>query len=390
MKDTASKSTHSGNTEIAVAPALSPTLTRTTKSLGDLERSTSHYPENIRTETLWLQGFFVDHCKGNVISLRAIACKVGHEKSKEYFYNIITGQNFRGGSGEWKVGGKAWSEFLQIVSDLRRYDLAASRTGKLPFVLTPTYHCLSDFIDAHRALDAVCKFGGITGPTGGQKSECFKFYRTLNNHGAVIHVEAPADGRLTKLKAKIAAKYNVSENKIERRCDAVIRENLNETRTIIIDNAQRLYLPGQGGEQPAFNWLLEIQDDTGCTIILSFTTDFVDVLNAGQAKGFFEQFIGRMGGEQNLIALPAYAPESDLLAIAHAFDLDPGKQALEWQWLVKWSRKPGRIRIVFDKLQKSREFAQLDGRSRITLADMAEADAYVPPAIGSFSVKETE
>lgn len=388
MTATASTKPTDRNPEIVVSEttALSPALTHTRKSLGDLERGISHYPEPIRTETIWLQGFYLDHCKTNFVTLRAISCKCKHEKSKEYFYNIVTGQNFRGGAGDWKVGGKAWSEFLQIVSDLRRYDQSAARTGKLPFVQTPTYHCIADFIDAHRALDAVCKFGGITGPTGGQKSECFKFYRTLNNHGAVIHVEAPADGKLSKLQAKIAGKYNVSGHKIERRREAVIRENVNETRTIIIDNAQRLYVPSRGADQPAFNWLLEIQDDTSCTIILSFTTDFVDVLVAGAAKGFFEQFIGRMGGDQNLINLPDYAPESDLLAIAHSFDLEPGKKAMEW--LVKWSRQQGRIRIVFDKLQRAREFCQLDGRTRITLADMAEADAYIPPAIGTFNPEE--
>ena len=53
--------------------------------------------------------------------------------------------------------------------------------------------------------------------------------------------------------------------------------------------------------------------------------------------------------------------------------------------LYKWSRQPGRIRIVFDKIQKAQEFARLDKRDRITLDDLAEADTYTPPAVGSDS-----
>lgn len=174
---------------------------RTMLSLASLENNTSHYPEPIRAEVGWLQGFFLDHCRGNKASLRAVAAQCGHDKSEAFFHNLILGYNFKTTyqSGNWKAGGKAWSECMEMIAALRRYAQQIEQVGKLPFVQTPTYHCIADFITAKMALSAVCKFGGITGPTGGQKSACFKHYRILNNHGRVIHVEAPADGNWLRL-----------------------------------------------------------------------------------------------------------------------------------------------------------------------------------------------
>jgi len=226
-------------------------------SLGDLDRAIAHYPELIRAEVAWLQGFFLDHCKSNKSALRVISEQLKMEKSEQWFSNLMLGYNFtdRYASGVWKQGGRAWSECVELIAAMRRYALQIEQTGRLPFVRTPTYHCISDFITARMALAAVCKIGGITGPTGGQKSACYKNFRLLNNHGRVIHIEAPADGRLTKLQAKIATAYHVTKTGIRLRREDEIRAQVNETRCIIIDNAQELYQQGKGSEQPAFNWL---------------------------------------------------------------------------------------------------------------------------------------
>ncbi len=357
-----------------------PALVRTNKSVAELEQAINHYPDAIRSEVRWVQGFFLDHCRNNAESLRAIAAKLGHDKSREYFRNLICGDYFTSKATTWNQGGRAWSEFLELVSSLRRYEQQVQRTGQLPFVQTPTYHCISDFITAKRAISAVCRIGGIIAPTGGQTSESFKFYRTLNNHGQVIHVEAPANGRLSALQGKILEAYHLSGHKIDRRRELELRENINDSRTIIIDNAQVLYQPHHGSQQPCFNWIREIYDDKRPTIILKFTEEFFTDLSSGAAKGYFEQFIGRMGGLRSILRLPEFAPEADLKCIARTFRLE-GKTALEL--LHKWSRQPGRIRIVFDKIQLGLTFAQEDGRDRATLDDLKAADVFEPQASGS-------
>ncbi len=389
MSKTPADAVKAGNEEeasLAVQAGSYPTRARTTKSLAELEVAIHHYPDPIRIASVWLQGFFLDHCRGNAISLQAIAAKIGCDKSVEYFYNVIQGYYFRTDTGRWVKGGRAWSEFLEMIESLRRYEQQASRAGRLPFVPTPTYHCISDFITTKRALAAVCKIGGIIAPTGGQTSESFKFYRDLNNHGQVTHLEAPASGALTELQCNILEQYNVKGMKLSLRAARAqhLRENINETRCIIIDNAQVLYHPGWGSNQQCFNWIRELYDTRRPTIILKFTEEFLKDLSQGAAKGYFEQFIGRMGGLNSLLRLPEYAPAADLRVIAKSFGLDPGKGAMEY--LYKWSRQAGRIRIVFDRLQLAQSFAKADKRDkrdRITLEDLAEADQYTPPSTGS-------
>lgn len=374
--------------DIEVAGAANvPAVINTGRTLAQLEAGISHYPEPIRTEARWLQGFFMERCNSNFESLRAITAKLGHDKSREYFRNLIVGDYFKTKASTWNKGGRGWSEFLEMLDALRRHDRLMARTGRLPFVQTPTYHCISNFITALRAPSAVCRIGGIIAPTGGQTSESFKFYRDLNNHGAVIHVEAPGDGRVTKLRTKMLMAYHVTGHKIDRQAAYQLDAHVNEHRTIIIDNAQSLYQLNRGADQPAFNWLRELYDDKRPAIILKFTEEEFGKIEASAAKGHFEQFIGRMGGMNNILRLPAYAPVEDLKAIAHAFKLAPS--AVD-DYLYKWSRQLGRIRIVFDKIQRAQEFARLDKRERITLADLKEADEYTPPNTGTFDPDEEE
>ena len=364
------------------------TLSRSRRSLAELERNVQHYPEAIRTPVLWMQGFWRDECSGNDSALRVLGEKLGFAKSDEYFYNLLGGYYFKTATGMWKEGGKAWGEFLEFVEALKRYSLQAARAGKQQFIATPTYACTADFIGARRALNAVCKIGGITGATGAQKTACLRQYAVLNNHGQVVLIQAPATARVGILQRKIADRYHIRGAQLTYLAtrEAAIRENLNETRTLIIDNAQRLYIDGKGSDQPCFNWLLELQEDTECTLILSFTTDFTDVLTAGRAKGYFEQLVGRMGGMDSLLRLPDYAPAADLRCIARAFGLEAGKSAMEY--LHRWSRQAGRIRIVFHRLQLAQNFAKAEGRNRITLADLEAASEYIPAAIGTDSDDE--
>lgn len=365
--------------------APSSTLTRTTKSLAQLELGVAHYPDHIRADVLWLHGFLIQRCQSGVRALHAVMEKAvpGFKRSPEWVYNVIAGQLFTTETNKWKRGGPAEAEFAELMAAMRRYDQQLATAGKLPFVLTPTYRCIVSFITACRAIGAVCKFGAITGATGTQKSSCLKYYAMLNNHGTVTHVECPRSGRLSELQRKILRKFNGGKSKLSYQAgrQEAIADNMNETRTLILDNVQRLYSSKRGTEQPAFDWLLELQDETGCTIILSFTNDFEDTLNSSEARGYFEQFVGRFGGMRNILRLPEYTPAADLRAIARSFDLDPGKGAMEY--LERWSREFGRVRIVFDRLQKAQQFAKAAGRERITLADLNDADQYAPPAFAS-------
>lgn len=366
---------------IAVTSGQRPT-TRARRDLASYERGILHYPDAIRDRVRWLIGYWLEKCQASHSALRAIGCKAGWDKSDEYYYNLLGGYNFKNTAGSWKQGGKAWSEFMEIYSAVRRYAEQAEKQGRVQFIETPTYRCIADFITARRSLNAVCKFGGIMHPTGAQTTACLKNYALLNNHGAVTRVECPANKRLTTLQIKVASCYKVqlSDLRLSHSREAAVRDNVNESRTIIFDNAQNLYIDGKGWDQPMFNWLLELQEDTQFTPILNFTTDFADKLTAGRAAGYFEQFVGRMGGMNDVLRLPDYMPEADLRVVARAFGAE-SKGGLDI--ITRWSKEPGRCRIVFQRLQRAQEFARLDQRERITIADLQEANDFIPPAIGS-------
>lgn len=351
------------------------------KSQADLERAIAHYPDNAREATIWVQGLCREVYKGNIELLRAEAMKLGHDYSGSYWGNVLNGHYFKIKRGRIDGSVTGW---LDLVDALKKHNEQAVATGKMLFVETPTYRCFYDFITEHRAPGASCKFGGITGPTGSQKSECLKYYRVLHNHAQTVYFEAPARKSLVAFQRKLAAQYGAPIRSNTSAQEDEIRRNVTADRCIIVDNAQRCYFPGRGNDQPIFDYLLELQDDTKCAVILCFTEDFAKGdLSTGRAKNYFEQFIGRMGGWEDVLRLPEYTPKSDLRVIAKAFGLEPGEKAMDY--LTKWSRLPGRVRLVFHRLKRARSFAQLDGRNRINLSDMAEADTYIPPAVGEDS-----
>lgn len=346
------------------------------KSAADLENAVALYPEDVRGATVWTQGFCREHCNGNIELLRAVAEKLGFKRSYAFFYNALNGYSYKPGKGK---GDQAY--WLELVAALREHDRSATATGKRGFIETPTYRCIANFIDERRAVNAPCKFGIITGPTGSQKSACRKYYRLLNNHGMVVGFEAPARQTAAALERKLGEQYSAKSAALAADRTAEVRRNLDYRKTVMIDNAQRMFIAGAGNRQPLFEYLLETQEDTDCTVILWVCEDFVDGdLTTGAAKKYFEQLVGRFGGMSDILRLPQFTPAADLRVIARSYGLKDGPSAMEY--LKRWSQQAGRIRIVFHRLTRARNFAQLDGRDRITLDDLAEVDTYIPAAIG--------
>ncbi len=361
-----------GSEEISLAP--NKAFLR--KSQAELEQAVALYPEPVRIDTVWAQGFCREECNGNIELLRAVCEKLGFKLSYSFFYNALNGYSYKPGKGKGDPG--YWRE---IVAALRDHDRTSTAAGKRGFIETPTYRCISQFIDERRAPNAPCKFGIITGATGTQKTACRKYYRTLNNHGKVVGFEASARNSIVSFQRKLAEQYSAKIGRNAAAREEAIRDNVNEMKTIILDNAQRLFFHNQGNRQPVFDYLLELQEDANCTVILFVTEDFVKGdLTQGAARNYFEQLVGRFGGMGDILRLPDFAPRSDLRCIARAYGLKDSAGAMEF--LQKWSRLPGRVRIVFHRLNRAKNFAAADGRDRITIADLQEANDYVPPAIG--------
>lgn len=331
----------------------------------------SRYPEAVQEPVAWLAAYVRERCASRrdvlVDQVRKRGFK-GSTFSENYFYRVLTGRYFqpdptRGG----KVLGSV-ANLLQVIDALRANVLLHERAGKPPFVETSTWLSLQDFFDAKRAPESVCKFGVIIGPTGGQKTECAKHYCHLNNHGMCVHIEAPPRPSISEFLHDFTARYgnSVSVNPAKMRRD--IANSVTDKKMIVVDNVQRLYKAGHGGDQPIFNYLQKLQDDTGCTVILMFAAIGSDFLTRGLEQGYFEQFEGRAGGREQFLVMNDFAPREDVEAFASAYGLR-GAEAVGY--LEKLSRRPGRIRILCDSLQLAKRLADSRGE-KLTLGHVRE------------------
>jgi hypothetical protein len=245
---------------------------------------------------------------------------------------------------------------LRAIDTLRKDQQLKEKAGKVPFIKTSRAEAVHDFLDALRAPDRVNKFGIIVGRTGTEKSASTIEYCRLNNHLSCVHLESPAKPSYSQFICDLAAKYNNSRQLNWGRMHNKIYESVNSKRTIILENVQRLYVEKAAGDQPVFNFLQKLQDETHCTVVLTITPVFADLLVKKLMNGYFEQFIGRAGGVGEFLRLPDFATEEDVHLIAKSFGLQRPDNCLEY--LVNISREPGLIRILFGALQKAKVAAE--------------------------------
>lgn len=328
-----------------------------------IEVTSSRMPATVQPHVIWLASYVREKCNRKLEVLEDRVAKLGFKTTSSTFYKIFVGKYFiveTKGKNAGKFLGNV-DNFVQIVDALRRDDRISTMAGRVPFIETDTWREISSYIDTKRAPDQVCKFGMIVGYTGSQKSACFKEYRLRNNHGVTVHLEAPYRGTMTQFITDLGECYGCSIWSSQQIKLTKIKESVNVRKCIIVDNVQRLYSSKTGGDQAVFNYLQKLQDDTGCTVILSFTPEFLRTLEESLSKGYFEQFIGRAGGKSEILVLPDHMPRSDVRQVAEAFGLaNVGANIVE---LERISREPGRVRILFNALQKAKRLADSQGEA---------------------------
>ncbi len=352
------------------------------KDISQFEASIAHYPAEVIEDVAFINQIVLQELNGHYKLLPPLLRKEGKiTVSEDYAYRLLSGRQFRlerMQPGKVPGGPAGLTLVKEIAEFLRRWVAFNSEAGGLPFVETPTWRELDAYIDAVSAPENPCKFGAICGSTGTGKSRMLKRRQLLHNQGNTAHIEAPSSGKLSRFQMKLGAAFGVAIT--TETSERLIRLNkcLTGKRTIIVDNVQKLYNPKHGVNQPVLNYLQEINDDTGCTIILSWTPVFGQTLADPANTQYFEQFIGRFGGLDNVLTLPEYAPMADLRAIADKLRVAGGKASLEV--LRRWSREPGRLRILFRRLHLARLAANDDGSKDIRPGHLAAADLRLVPA----------
>lgn len=341
------------------------------KDLAHFEARIAAYPEDVKDDATWLYQFNQSQFSGHYPLLAALVRKEAKmDYSDQYFYQVLGGKYFR---PDPKRAGQflgSIPKFREVVEWLRRWAVFNSEAGGMPFVETPTWKELDNYITAKRAPENPCKFGAVVGDTGTGKSRMLKRWALLNNHGNTAHVEAPSSGRLPRFQMKLGAQFGISLSAETHERLVRLAECITSKRTIIVDNVQKLYNPKSGANQAVLNYLQELQDDTGCTIILSWTPVFTETLTEDANARYFEQFIGRLGGIDSVHNLPAFAPIEDLRAIQTKMHIGGGERAV--QMMRRWSREPGRLRILFQRLHLARLEAN-DAESEVIRYEHLEA-----------------
>lgn len=318
-----------------------------------IQNRTAHYPEDLREPVLWLANYLREECARDLDILTEVARKLGISFDKTSWGKVLRGRWNRDADGnETPSPIISISKLLRAIESLRRDASLRDLAGKVPFVMTPTAELIFNFVDKKRAPDRVNKFGMIVGHTGTQKTATLKEYCRRNNHGTCVRVEAPETASHTQFITDLAERYGCSRQATWDRKRNTIRQSVSDKRTIIVENVQRLYDERQGSNQKVFSFLQKLQDDTDCTVILTLTPVFVSKLKRSIAEGYFEQFIGRAGGERDILTLEDYPSEEDVLQIAESFRVVDAKKVLPY--LAQIAREPGRIRVLFEALQEAR------------------------------------
>jgi hypothetical protein len=361
--------------EIAVRGASDSRLT-VRRDLGTFETSIAQYPEAVKPGAAWLYQYMMQKCNGAPAIVAAQLRKIDpktYPNREQYIYQVTTGRYFKHSKGE-----KAIAVFLDIIAALRRHEMLAEQTGRIAFnEELSSWIDLKNYIDRKRARETVCKFGAIEGDTGTGKTKGTKHYQLLNNHGSTVRFEAPSTPSLPRFLVKLGACYNILPGVRTHERVTKIEENVNETRTIIVENVQRLYNVKTGPYQPIFSYLQELQDDTDCTIILTWTPVFRNELLRGKDHKFFEQFVSRIGGIDDVLSLDRRLPKKDLASIAEQFEVDDF--AACYPLLNGWALQPGPLRMVYSRLQKAKVLA----RGKVVTLDHLEAVDCEPVETGA-------
>lgn len=331
--------------------------------LNTLEQIASSYPEAMREPFFWLAEFVREKCSRNLNTLEQKLREMGIPTTSGTVSKILRGR--------WNLDAKrnkvspimAQDKFIAMVERLQASPDLADPLSDIPFIETPTYKTIENYITVRRHPGRVCKFGFIVGPTGAQKTACCKHFKSKYPR-SVAWVEAPEKPSLTRFIADAADQYRVSDWQSVMQKMLKIRENLTTNKVMIIENVQRLYKQPDGRDligasQPIFSYIQKLQDETGFVPIFTATPAFYQEFLQGISKGYFEQFEGRVGGRSQFLVLPAYAPREDIEVISDKFGLEPSKENVDY--LERIARLPGRIRILFQTLQDAKQEADDSG-----------------------------
>jgi hypothetical protein len=344
---------------------------KTHLSLAELEAKVQNYPDDVRQATHAVQAFFVEQCNSDIQHLLGVARNVFKlERSPEYFSNWLKGYYFTSKASEVRGSGRAsWIDFAARVS---AYHAKLKSRGST--IVTGTIRAIHTHIFGLLDPDNPCRIGGMCGATGSQKTEGMRYTALkLGGFPRANYFNCTEGLSAVQFKRGLADLFNAKVGNKIPVLNRAIAQELSPDRALFIDNIQRAF-DEEKEAHDILDFLMRIQEDRGFPLYVSFTEEFYGQL---EKIDFLEQFVGRMGGKNDVLKLPKYPPVGDLRAIAKHYQL--ADSAVD-DFLLPWSKERGRIRVVFKRLYRARKMAEALKQTRITLDVLEQVADWTPPA----------
>lgn len=346
-------------------------------SLAQLEERVAHYPEELREKTRSVQAFFIAQCDSNPEQMRVFAKDtLGFVRSPDYYGNWTKGYYFRGGTSD--VGPQGRADWQSFCDKLLEYIRTQASGAKLGVIVTGTVKAIAAKCSEVMDTANPCRIAAVAGPTGSQKTKGLDHVvASLGGFPHAAKLNCTEGMGTLQFKRALGRVYNLKVTDGRRGyIDEMIAAQLQPGRLLVVDNIQRAFRDHQE-QQAILEFLLRLQEDRGFPLALSFTRWFLQTLKEGKSADYYEQLVGRCGGLENILVLPDATPKGDLRTIARAYNLHAGETAMEI--LTRWSKQRGRVRVVFARLWRARQFAQAMGKTELTLELLKQVEDYTPP-----------
>ncbi len=343
------------------------------KNIEEIKSAIIKYPPQAQEHVLTLAQFMNTHCDGSESRLAA-QFNATYGYSQNFFYKLFSGRWFNEKLGKLQVD---LNKLAKLAEDAEKITIGGTIDGAIPHVDTDSVREMRDAIDSIRPESNICKWLMVCGTTGAQKSYAAKYYALT--HPDVFYLESPTVPSICELSMIIGevvpeCRSDFSGARLRRE----IIKNVKPKNCFIFDNAQRMYDPHKKLNQPLFGFLQALQDTTKCSIVLIFVDEATGESSLrrvafGKDKGYFEQLVGRAGGEDSILFLPEIPSDSDLLAFAKATGFKtPETRRAMLPILRRLARQQGRLRVVLSALQTAARFAIAQKRE-ISTKDFLDA-----------------
>ncbi|MDD5484222.1 MAG: AAA family ATPase [Kiritimatiellae bacterium] len=205
----------------------------------------------------------------------------------------------------------------------------------------------------------------VTGPTGRGKTLTAQHWARENNHGRAKYVRVPSDCNRMTLVRELCKKCGIGTNGKNRGdLEARLRSAFGSHNVIIADEAGHL-MP-RAGMTSALELLRDLHDMCGCSVVLIFTDVYLSELKYGRMRNYFEQFRGRI---KFTVEIPEKVIFEEVEAVVKAFNPEAPLELVKYAHQAAEDRD-GKLRTLFEDLDRAQGFARRKGRDRIALSDL--------------------